>query len=49
MLIIIPVWGGRRREIDAKFSHKVKCFWRKGARVKLAVGVRKEAGWRNTG
>lgn len=33
----LPFWGSRRREIDAKFLHKVKCFWRKGARVKLAV------------
>jgi hypothetical protein len=30
----------QRREIDAKFLHKVKCFWRKGARVKLAVRMR---------
>ena len=39
LMLIILVWGSRR-EIDAKFLHKVKCFWRKEARIKLAVLVR---------
>ena len=38
--LALPFWGSRRREIDAKFLHKVKCFWRKGARVKLAARMR---------
>lgn len=37
---VLPFWGSRRREIHAKFLHKVKCFWRKAARVKLAVRMR---------
>lgn len=36
----LPFWRSRRREIHAKFLHKVKCFWRKAARVKLAVRMR---------
>lgn len=32
--------GSGQREAHAKFLHKVKCFWRKRARVKLAVRLR---------
>lgn len=37
MLLLL---GRGRRADHAKFLHKVKCFWRKKARVKLAVRLR---------
>ena len=39
-LLMLIALVQQRREIDAKFLHKVKCFWRKGARVKLAARMR---------
>lgn len=38
--LVFFFWGSRRKEIDVKFLYKVKCFWRKGVRVKLVVKMR---------